>query len=380
MTAQVLSTRVLNRTLLARQHLLERTTMPALAMVEHLVGLQAQIPTNPYLGLWARLDGFRPPELETLLTERLAVRMVVMRGTIHLLSTDDALTLRPVMQPVLDDELFRNKTWSVGLRGVDVAPVLELGRRMVEERPRTLGELRAAIAERWPEYDATTLAYTCRNQLPTFQVTPRGLWHRSGQVALTTIDTWSGRPLGTETAPDATILRYLAAFGPASTGDVAAWSRLRGMREPMERLRPRLRTYRDERGRELFDLPDAPIADPEVPAPVRFLPDYDNVLLSHDDRSRVIPAAIRANAQEPDRRGGVLGRRLHGRVLDDDGQGARPDDHARTDDGADAPPSGSRSRPRRSPCSASSWMTGTSSRIRCAGRPDGRRRAQQRLG
>ena len=293
----MLSTRVLNRTLLARQHLLERTAMPALAMVEHLVGMQAQIPTNPYLGLWTRLEGFRPPELETLLTERLAVRMVLMRGTIHLVSTDDALALRPVMQPVLDDELFKNRTWSVGLQGVDIGPILELGRRMVEERPRPLSELRAAIAERWPELDATTLAYTCRNQLPTFQVTPRGLWHRSGQVALTTIDTWSGRPLGTETAPDATILRYLAAFGPASTGDVAAWSRLKGLREPMERLRPALRTFRDERGRELFDVPDAPIADPHLPAPVRFLPDYDNVFLSHDDRSRVIPPEIRANAR-----------------------------------------------------------------------------------
>ena len=297
MTAQVLSTRVLNRTLLARQHLLDRTPMPALAMVEHLVGMQAQIPTNPYLGLRARLDGFAPPELETLLTERQAVRMVLMRGTIHLVSTDDALALRPVMQPVLDAELFKNRTWSVGLQGVDIGPVLELGRRMVEERPRTLGELRAAIAERWPEYDATTLAYTCRNQLPTFQVTPRGLWHRSGQVALTTIDTWSGRPLATETAPDATILRYLAAFGPASTGDVTAWSRLTGLRESMERLRPGLRIFRDERGRELFDLPDAPIADPDVPAPVRFLPDYDNVFLSHDDRSRIIPTDVRASAR-----------------------------------------------------------------------------------
>ena len=297
MTAQVLSTRVLNRTLLARQHLLERTAIPALGMVEHLVGMQAQIPTNPYLGLWARIDAFAPVELETLLLDRRAVRMVLMRGTIHLVSTDDALALRPVMQPVLDAELYKNKTWSVGLEGVDIGPVLELGRRMVEERPRPLSELRAAIAERWPEYDATTLAYTCRNQLPTFQVTPRGLWHRSGQVALTTIDTWSGRPLATETAPDATIRRYLAAFGPASTGDVGAWSRLTGLREAMERLRPGLQTFRDERGRELFDLPDAPIAEPDVAAPVRFLPDYDNVFLSHDDRSRVIPAPIRANAR-----------------------------------------------------------------------------------
>jgi hypothetical protein len=202
------------------------------------------------------------------------------------------------MQPVLAWELFRNRTWSVGLDGVDLEPVLALGRRLVEERPRPMHELRAAMAERWPDRDAATLAYAIRNQLPTFQVPPRGVWGRTGQVALTTIDHWSGRPLATGTAPDGTVLRYLAAFGPASTGDVAAWSGLTGLRDAMDRLRPRLRTFRDERGRELFDVPDAPLADPDLPAPVRFLPDYDNLLLSHDDRSRVIPAPIMAEVRK----------------------------------------------------------------------------------
>ena len=159
-TAQVLSTRVLNRTLLARQHLLARASMPAIDMVEHLVGMQAQIPTNPYLGLWSRLAGFEPAELEGLLLDRRAVRMVVMRGTIHLLSTDDALALRPVMQPVLDDELFKNKTWSVGLEGVDIGPVLELGRRMVEQKPRPLQ--RAAGGHR-----GTLAGSTTRRRSPT---------------------------------------------------------------------------------------------------------------------------------------------------------------------------------------------------------------------
>ena len=345
MTPHVLSTRVLNRTLLARQHLLERASMPAIGMVEHLVGMQAQIPTNPYLGLWSRLAGFDPAELEGLLLDRRTVRMVVMRGTIHLLSTDDALALRPVMQPVLDAELFKNRTWSVGLEGVDLAPVLELGRRMVEERPRPMHELRAAIAERWPEHDATTLAYACRNQLPTFQVPPRGLWHRSGQVALTTIDSWSGRPLGTETAPDATVLRYLAAFGPASTSDVAAWSRLQGMREPMERLRPRLRTFRDERGRELFDLPDAPIADPDVPAPVRLLPGLRQpAALARRPEPRH-PAGDPGERPSADRGRGVPRRRLRRGVLDRARQARRPDDGPRADGDADVHP-GSRGRGR----------------------------------
>jgi len=294
MTAPVLSTRVLNRTLLARQHLLARATMPALAMIGHLAGLQAQEPKDPYVALWSRLEGFEPAELESLLIERRAVRSVLMRSTVHLASIDDALAFRPVVQPVLDWELFRNKTWSVGLEGVDLEPVLELGRRLMEERPRSLAELRVAMAERFPDHDATTLAYACRGRLPTLQVPPRGLWTTSGQVKLTTLDHWSGRRVGTEAAPDAMILRYLAAFGPASTSDVAAWSRLTGLKEPMERLRPRLRVFRDERGRELFDLPDAPIAESDQPAPVRFFPSYDNVFLSHADRSRVVPEAMRA--------------------------------------------------------------------------------------
>ena len=294
MPAPVLSTRALNRTLLARQHLLARAHTPALAVIEHLGGMQAQEPKDPYIALWSRVEGFEPAELEALLVGRRAVRSVLMRSTVHLASIDDALAFRPVVQPVLDWELFRNKTWSVGLEGVDLEPVLELGRRLMEERPRSLAELRAAMAERFPDRDATTLAYACRGRLPTLQVPPRGLWSTSGQVRLTTLDHWSGRPVATETAPDAMILRYLAAFGPASTSDIAAWSRLTGLKEPMERLRPRLRVFRDERGRELFDLPDAPIADPDSPAPVRFFPSYDNVFLSHADRSRVIPEAMRA--------------------------------------------------------------------------------------
>ena len=208
MTAvRTLTTRDLNRTLLARQHLLERVAMPAIDMIEHLVGMQAQEPRDPYVALWSRLVDFRPTELEGLLLEKRAVRMALMRSTIHLVSTDDALAFRPVVQPALDWELFRNKTWSAGLEGVDLEPVLAYGRELVEERPRPLAELRVAMAKRFPGRDATTLAYACRGRLPTFQVPPRGLWSTSGGVKLTTIDTWSGRPLGTDTAPDEPFVR-----------------------------------------------------------------------------------------------------------------------------------------------------------------------------
>jgi hypothetical protein len=263
--------------------------MAPLDAVEHLVGLQAQNPWSPYHALHARLRAFDPFDLSAAMARREAVRMVLMRGTIHLVSARDAAALRPVVQPVLDRELFATRTWGPGVAGVDLEPILAFARALVEAEPRSMQSLRAAIAERWPDLDAGTLAYAARNQLPTLQVTPRGLWNQPGGVRLTTIRAWTGLDVADDATPDAALLRYLRAFGPASVGDAAAWSRLTGLREPFERLRPRLRTFRDERGRELFDVEDGAILRGDEPAPVRFLPDYDNALLSHQDRSRIVP-------------------------------------------------------------------------------------------
>ena len=289
MPAPELSLRALNRTHLARQLLLEPSDLPPMDAVAHLVGLQAQNPPSPYIALRARLRGFDPMALSDAMERRDAVRMVLMRGTIHLIGAGDAAAIRPVIQPVLDRELYGNKSWSRGLEGVDTAPVLELGEQLVRERPRSLAGLRSEMERRWPDDDARSLAYTIRNLLPTIQVTPRGLWGRTGPVELTTLDHWTGRPLGESATVDAVVLRYLRAFGPASVADVAAWSGLRGMREVVDRLRPGLRTFRDPRGRELLDVEDAPILTGDEPVGVRFLPDYDNALLSHEDRARIVP-------------------------------------------------------------------------------------------
>ncbi len=288
-----ISTDDLNRTLLARQLLLTRVARPTLEVIEHLVGLQAQVPTSPYVALWSRIAAFESDALASLLLDRQAVRLALMRSTIHVVSTEDALAMRPVVQPVLDGELFRNRTFSVHLEGLDLGPVLDLGRALVEEQPRSLREIREAMASRWPDRDAATLAYAVRNLLPTVQVTPRGVWGASAQPKLTTLGCWVGRSPGSDPSPDSLILRYLAAFGPATVGDMQAWSRLTGLHEVVERLRPRLTTFRDDRGRELFDIPDWLLADAGVPAPVRFLPDYDNVLLGHADRGRIIPEPFR---------------------------------------------------------------------------------------
>ncbi|MDJ0462599.1 winged helix DNA-binding domain-containing protein [Streptomyces sp. H27-C3] len=287
----MLSTRALNRATLARQLLLSRAAMPAADAVEHLVGLQAQNTKPPYYQLFARLEGFAPEELSGLMASRDVVRIVTMRSTIHTHTADDCLALRPLVQAAREREL---KAFRKGLRGVDLDRLAALSRGLVEERPRTMAELREALLKEWPDADPSALAVAARCKLPLVQVTPRGLWGRSGQVALTTAEHWLGRPSEPAPAtPDAAVLRYLAAFGPASVKDMQVWAGLTRLREAFERLRPRLLTFSDENGVELFDLPDASRPAEDTPAPPRFLPEFDNLLLSHADRSRVVATKYR---------------------------------------------------------------------------------------
>ena len=395
-TAPVLSTRALNRATLERQLLLRRSPLSAKTAVEHLLGLQAQNVKPPYYALAARLDGFTPEELSGLMADREVVRIVTMRSTIHTHTAADALTLRPLVQPARDRELTNFRK---GLGGVDLDRLAALARDLVEAEPRTMKQLREALLTEWPDADPQALAIAARCKLPLVQVTPRGLWGRSGQVALTTAEHWLSRgpadrpiapaatspgatpssaaapggasqgvassgvaaaggvssgvtvsggashaggapgatsstptapgtassaeassaaaspavtsssvtvpaatpsaatesapptwPAETTPSPDATVLRYLAAFGPASVKDMQTWAGLTRLRDAFERLRPQLVTFRDESGVELFDLPDAPRPDAQTPAPPRFLPEFDNLLLSHADRTRVVPA------------------------------------------------------------------------------------------
>ncbi len=212
-TGDVLGPRALNRATLARQLLLARSDMPALDAVRHLVGMQAQLPMNPYVGLWWRLGGFRPEQLGGLLVDRKAVRIVVMRATLHLVTAEDCLLLRPLVQPVLDRELLRHQEYGPVLASVDLDTVLAFARPLLAERPRTGRELRTALAERFPDLDAGALAYACRNRLALVQVPPRGVWGRSAQVTSTTAESWLGRPLAARPSIDDVILRYIAAFG-----------------------------------------------------------------------------------------------------------------------------------------------------------------------
>ena len=285
-----LGARELNRVLLARQGLLARDRVPAKAMVERLVGQQAQEPVDPYVGLWSRIEGFDPEELSGLLERREAVRVSLMRGTVHLVTAEDCVALRPVVQDVhvrVARSQFRRR-----LAGVDEAELLAAGRALLHERPWLGADLGRALAARWPDADPFVLQVVNRYHHALVQIPPRGLWRRSGRALHVLAEDWLGRPLAAATDPAPALRRYLAAYGPASVADMRTWSGLAGLRDVVAAMRPQLRTFTDERGRELFDVPDGAWAEPDVPAPPRFLPTYDNVALSHDDRARIVPHGL----------------------------------------------------------------------------------------
>jgi hypothetical protein len=288
----MLGRRALNRALLARQLLLARHEVEPLEALEHLVGMQAQAPLAPYVGLWSRLDRFRPKTLSTAMLEKNAVRISLMRATIHLVTAPDALRLRPLLAPVLERG-FGSSAFARRLASLDLSEVVAAGRDLLSARSMTSPELASQLAARWPGVDRESLAYAVGYLVPLVHVPPRGVWGQTGPVRRTTLESWLGRPLDADPSIDRLVLRYLAAFGPASVMDVQAWSGLTRLRAVIERLRRDLATFSDEAGRELFDLPDAPRPDPDTPAPPRFLPEYDNVLIGHADRTRIIPAGRR---------------------------------------------------------------------------------------
>lgn len=295
----VLNTRALNRATLARQLLLDHADVPALDAVAHLCGLQAQEPQEPFVGLWSRLREFDPTMLSDLLTGRQVVRTHLMRRTIHLLTAEDALAWR-----ARHDTMLRQRVLGVHRRefaGIDLDALATAGRAvMADDEPRSMTELARALAERWPDPPPRALGEMLISALvPMVQLPPRGLWRTKAGVRNALLSSWLGReidppaPNGSDPVGEALVRRYLAAFGPATTADLRAWCGLAGLPAAVAALRQELVAFRDERGRELLDLPDAPRPDPDTPAPARFLPAFDNAILGYHDRSRIIDTAHR---------------------------------------------------------------------------------------
>lgn len=285
MRPEVLSLKALNRALLARQHLLDRTDASVPAVVAHLVGLQAQEPKDPYIALWSRIQNFEPGDLETLVEAGDLVRLTLMRGTIHLVTADDAVALRPLVQPVLERFLLSRRR---GFAGADLAAVAEEGHSILTKEPMTYAELGKRLGQKWPNQDPEALSRVVQVRVPLIQVPPRGLWRRSGAARHTPLDVWVKAKPYRALDVDRLLPRYLAAFGPASVRDAQAWCGLSKLAAVMERLGEQVDRFAAPDGTALYDVPSAPRPDADVAAPPRFLPVYENLVLGLQDRSRLL--------------------------------------------------------------------------------------------
>lgn len=283
-----LSDIALNRALMERQMLDSRRSVKADDAIKALVGMQAQAPNPPYIGLWTRLADFRATELSDLVTSRVVVRIALMRGTVHLVSAEDCLALRALVQPVLDRAIKSIPRFRRAIGGLSPETVAEAVRAILADGPLTPAELGARLVERWPDRDPEGLAYAARNFVPLVHVPPRGVWGGKGRTRYATAEDWLGKPRDGKATLDDFVARYLSAYGPATVNDIQAWSGLHGLREVLDRMSPRLLKFRSEHGAELFDVPGAPLPEKDTPVPVRFLPEYDSILLAHADRTRII--------------------------------------------------------------------------------------------
>ena len=275
--------RTLNRTTLARQLLLSRSPMAAADAVGHLVGLQAQFVNAPYLGLWARLSSFALDDLTALLADRTVVRSSVLRGTQHLVRGDDYGWLRPLIAPTL----ARGRQASFGKQtaGLDLEALVAHATELLTGRTLTRPRLGAALAERWPGYDPIVLGWCAQSLVAVVHPPPSGTWRRGGATPFALASDWLGeRPV--VHGPEELVRRYLAAFGPATVADVQQWSGVRGLAEVVERM------SLVSLGNGLLDLLDMTY-ESDVDAPVRFLPDFDNLMIAYTDRSRVLPDEYR---------------------------------------------------------------------------------------
>jgi hypothetical protein len=290
MPPPTLTRRQLGRATLARQMLLAREACGAVEAVRRLAGLQAQEPKPPFLGLWTRLSGFRRAELHDALHAREVVRATALRGTLHLLTAAEFTALRATLQPMLTEGM---RVLGDRAAGLDLTTLLPVARELLTEAPRDFAQLRELLQGRFPEVNERALGFAVRMCLPLVMVPTADPWAFPPNSRFTLAEAWLDRPLATDETRAELVLRYLAAFGPASATDAQTWSGLRGLKGVLDGLRPRLEVFRDERGRELFDVPEAPRPDPDTPAPARYLPEFDNLVLAHADRTRLLAEEYR---------------------------------------------------------------------------------------
>ena len=289
MAETTLSLRQLNRTLLHRQLLLKRHLLDPVAAIERLAALQAQIPNPPYIGLWTRLHAFDRGDLTRLLEAREIVRAPWIRSTLHLVSAADHQRLQSVIQPALARGL--RAFFGKRAKDLDVERLCSIAKPFLERHEPSIGELRAHLLKHEPERDPEAMAYAVRSYLPLVQIPPSGTWGAGTRATYTTAERWLGEAQPLDLS--ALFRRYLSAFGPASVMDFQTWSGMTGLKSQLSDELPNLTRYRSEYGETLYDLPDLPICEADSLASLRFLPEYDNVLISHKDRRRILPETHR---------------------------------------------------------------------------------------
>jgi hypothetical protein len=294
---RALGLKELNRTTLARQLLLQRATLQVGEAIERLVGLQAQVARPPFIGLWTRLHDFTPGELATEIEQRRVVKATFIRGTLHLLTTEDYLRFRATLQPVL------TKALEDVLKGrgatVDVKKMVAAAREFMHAEPRSFAEITSLLTGLTPDGDPGGMRYAVRTHLPMIQVPIQKAWSYPGNPRFALAEDWLGKPVPEQEHLPDLVKRYLAAFGPATVNDMQTWSYLPNLQSVFDDPRSDLEQYRDTRGRALFDLPNLSIEAEDAPAPVRFLPEFDNVLMAHQDRSRIVPNGYRSKVYLP---------------------------------------------------------------------------------
>lgn len=279
----VMSGRGVNRATLARQLLLGREAVPASEVVRRLVGMQGQEAKHPYVGLWSRVDGFEETELDRAVTEREIVRATMFRGTLHLVTAADYLRFRTTVAPVLEAGLK-----VLGDRGAGLEPdkVVAAARKLLAKEPLTFTEVRDALQQQFPDVNERALGFCTRMLVPLVMHPADVRWSWTANSRFTPAEDWIGKKLHAKPEATELVTRYLEAFGPATPADFQTWSGLPKAKLLFDELD--LVTLTDDAGKTLYDVPDAPRPDADTPAPVRFLPEFDNVLLSHAKRERII--------------------------------------------------------------------------------------------
>ena len=282
---ETISLRQLNRTLLSRQMLLRRHDLAPHPAIETLIGLQSQIPNPPYIGLWTRLGQFQRSELTTLLEERKVVRAAWIRSTLHLVSAADHQRFQAVIQPALARGL--RSFFGKRAKELDIQRLIAIAKPFLDAEEPAIGELRKHLQAHEPELNKEAMAYAVRSHLPLVQVPPGGAWGVGTRATYTTAERWLGAP--TPSDLPSLFRRYLAAYGPASVMDFQTWAGMTSLKAKLAATVADLPEYRDHNGKAIYDLPGKPLVAADAPAPIRYLPEYDNILIAHQSRARILP-------------------------------------------------------------------------------------------